>query len=261
MVSKRSLENGLSPAGYRPTSEASIRHGNMSNLFPTEVRFNVSVESQPTNDIEQADGEDDMNLEDICEVIISLKCKQCQFLCHDKATLSHHIRSVHSKSRASVSEGKQKTCKKVADKRSAPFHPGFGSGSPRGPNSSQNMNRNSFKEKPGPSRAVAGIKQSNSSASEIRTNSSTEKTTDNSESGGSILDEPVEDVFLCAECDIVFSSREMCCSHMHKVHGLKQFSADFIQEEIISKPVQESSKSRKVCRISMCTYYLLAFNL
>lgn len=47
----------------------------------------------------------------------------------------------------------------------------------------------------------------------------------------------VEDVFLCAECDIVFASKELCCRHMHDIHGLSQFNAEFIQQVIISKRV------------------------
>lgn len=52
---------------------------------------------------------------------------------------------------------------------------------------------------------------------------------------GVTLEDQVEDVFLCAECDIVFASKELCCSHMHQVHDLMQFNPDFIQDEIISK--------------------------
>jgi hypothetical protein len=52
---------------------------------------------------------------------------------------------------------------------------------------------------------------------------------------GPLEPDGVEDVFLCAECDIVFASKELCCRHMHEIHGLMQFNAAFIQEAIISK--------------------------
>lgn len=53
----------------------------------------------------------------------------------------------------------------------------------------------------------------------------------------------MDDVFLCAECDIVFASKELCCRHMHGVHRLTQFNAEFIQQVIISKKPGEDEET------------------
>lgn len=59
------------------------------------------------------------------------------------------------------------------------------------------------------------------------------------------ISDPMEmdDVFLCAECDIVFTSKEMCCSHMHVVHGLEHLDSDFIQEIMVSRRIAEEEEA------------------
>lgn len=238
----------------------------MRNIHSDENGYNISLEAQDTaaaiavaeTEEDEEDQTDDINLEDICEVVISLKCKQCDFLCHDRVTLGMHIRQNHSTTLAR----KRKTCvarevatnletdprNKIVNQKTASAQ-NESAASPKDKGKSDKP-KESKKRKERNDDDRLELQQSSSSSSSSSPIRETDKQNGESSSNdttleSALVDESVEDVFLCAECDIVFSSREMCCSHMHKVHGLKQFSADFIQEEIISKPAEISQNSKK----------------
>ncbi|CAL8096829.1 unnamed protein product [Orchesella dallaii] len=234
----------------------SRQKGNMKDIS-TSVGIYVSLEPNSRNDEGQSDDDDDdLNLEDICEVVLSLKCKHCEFLCNDRSILALHVKQTHvavskkganSKSNAKRDDVNGKGNEIRLERKSASVQepvtqPSNGS-STRATIEAEN---GSLKKSSKTTNGSDTEKQRESNLMILATAATTEnqKTLNaSSVSLEGLSDESVEDVFLCAECDIVFSSREMCCSHMHKVHGLKQFSADFIQEEIISKPKDDQSQS------------------
>ncbi|ODN02828.1 putative zinc finger protein [Orchesella cincta] len=246
------------------------KKANMKDIS-SSVGLYVSLEPDSRMEEGQSDDDDDINLEDICEVVLSLKCKHCQFLCNDRTTLALHVKQTHvsvsKKGSKSNNNAKRKGARETEkdERKSASVQepvtqPSNGNNDGLSTasttiESENESSKKSTKSTNSSSLLTIDIDKEGSSESNLMilaTAASTENQKTFNASSASIeglSDESVEDVFLCAECDIVFSSREMCCSHMHKVHGLKQFSADFIQEEIIQKKPKDeqpqNSGSRK----------------
>lgn len=77
-----------------------------------EIVENIRETTESQNeDVNDADTEgsqrkirqetDDLDLDSMCEVVVSFKCKYCYFLFEDKSALASHIRNIHLTSEGS----------------------------------------------------------------------------------------------------------------------------------------------------------------
>jgi len=60
-------------------------------------------------------------------------------------------------------------------------------------------------------------------------------------------EEDPPEVFLCAECNLIFHTKAHCIQHMKQIHDLKEFS--FSEIELIEESKKSVVQRRKVSRL------------